>query len=72
MYVKLLLGLAFPFLPIAELPGFIAQSKAIGQKAAGRLFRTRIREIFGSSILSVLNFQENATIVKLALYIPRP
>lgn len=38
-------SVAFPFLPIAEVPGFIEQSRAIGQRAAVRLFRTRIREI---------------------------
>jgi Uma2 family endonuclease len=38
-------SLAFPFLPIAEIPGFIAQSKTIGQRGAVRLFRDRIREI---------------------------
>ncbi|MBC6479314.1 MAG: Uma2 family endonuclease [Hormoscilla sp. GM7CHS1pb] len=36
---------AFPVLPIAEVPGFIAQSQAIGQRSAVRLFRQRIREI---------------------------
>lgn len=36
---------AFPFLPIAEIPGFIEQSKTIGQRASVRLFRSRIREI---------------------------
>jgi len=45
MYVKLFLSLAFPFLPIAEIPEFIEQSRAIGQRSAVRLFRTRIREI---------------------------
>jgi len=38
-------SLAFPFLPIAEIPGFIAQSRNIGQRAVVRLFRDRIREI---------------------------
>ena len=38
-------SVAFPFLPIAEIPGFIEQSRAIGQRSAVRLFRTRIREI---------------------------
>jgi Uma2 family endonuclease len=38
-------SLAFPFLPIAEIPGFIEQSKAIGQRAAVRLFRERVREL---------------------------
>ena len=38
-------SLAFPFLPIAEVPGFIEQSKTIGQRSAVRLFRQRIREI---------------------------
>ncbi|PSB42002.1 hypothetical protein C7B67_25890 [filamentous cyanobacterium Phorm 6] len=36
---------AFPFLPIAEIPAFIEQSRAMGQRSAVRLFRTRIREI---------------------------
>ncbi len=38
-------SLAFPFLPIAEIPGLIEQSKSIGQRAAVRLFRERVREI---------------------------
>jgi len=38
-------SLAFPFLPVAEIPGFIEQSRTIGQRAAVRLFRERIREI---------------------------
>lgn len=42
-------SLAFPFLPIAEIPGFIEQSKVVGQRAVVRLFRTRIREILKSS-----------------------
>lgn len=37
-------SLAFPFLPIAEIPGLIEQSKTIGQRAAVRLFRERVRE----------------------------
>ncbi len=36
---------AFPFLPIAEIPAFIEQSKTIGQRAAVRLFRDRVREL---------------------------
>ncbi|CBN57542.1 MULTISPECIES: Uma2 family endonuclease [Kamptonema] len=38
-------SLAFPFLPIAEIPGLIEQSKTIGQRAAVRLFRERVREV---------------------------
>jgi Uma2 family endonuclease len=38
-------SLAFPFLPIAEVPQFIERSKEIGQRSAVRLFRARIREI---------------------------
>jgi Uma2 family endonuclease len=38
-------SVAFPFLPIAEIPGFIEQSKTVGQRAAVRLFRKRIAEI---------------------------
>ena len=38
-------SLAFPFLPVAEIPGFIEQSRTIGQRAAVRLFRQRIREL---------------------------
>ncbi|WP_333108780.1 MULTISPECIES: hypothetical protein [unclassified Microcoleus] len=38
-------SLAFPFLPVAEIPGFIEQSRTIAQRAAVRLFRQRIREI---------------------------
>jgi Uma2 family endonuclease len=42
-------SLAFPFLPITEVPAFIEQSKTIGQRTAVRLFRTRIREILHRS-----------------------
>ncbi len=42
-------SLAFPVLPIAEIPSFIEQSKTIGQRASVRLFRTRIREILQTS-----------------------
>ena len=42
-------SIAFPFLPIAEIPSFIEQSKTIGQRASVRLFRARIREILQSS-----------------------
>jgi Uma2 family endonuclease len=35
----------FPFLPIAEVPGFIEQSKTIGQRSVVRSFKARIREI---------------------------
>lgn len=38
-------SIAFPFLPIAEVPNFIEQSKTIGQRTAVRLFRQRIQEI---------------------------
>ena len=38
-------SLAFPFLPIAEISGLIEQSKAIGQRAAVRLFRESVREV---------------------------
>ncbi|OCR00997.1 hypothetical protein BCD67_06460 [Oscillatoriales cyanobacterium USR001] len=41
-------SLAFPFLPIAEVPGFMEQSIIIGQRSAVRLFRQRIREILGN------------------------
>ncbi|MEG3895962.1 MULTISPECIES: Uma2 family endonuclease [unclassified Microcoleus] len=41
-------SLAFPFLPVPEIPGFIEQSRTIGQRAAVRLFRQRIREILPS------------------------
>lgn len=41
-------SIAFPFLPIAEIPGFIEQSKTIGQRASVRAFRARIKEILQS------------------------
>lgn len=44
-YESVAQSLAFPFLPIAEIPEFIEQSRAIGQRAAVRLCGTRIREI---------------------------
>lgn len=42
-------SLAFPFIPIAEIPDFIEQSRAIGQRSAVRLFRRRIRDILTSN-----------------------
>ena len=44
-YEKCDRSLAFPFLPVAEIPGFIEQSRTVGQRAAVRLFRQRIKEI---------------------------
>lgn len=44
-YEKCETSLAFPFLPVAEIPGFIEQSRTVGQRAAVRLFRQRIKEI---------------------------
>lgn len=44
-------SLAFPNLAIADIPSLIQQSKIIGQRAAVRLFRTRIREILQASDL---------------------
>jgi Uma2 family endonuclease len=41
-------SLAFPSLPIAEVPGFVEQSSTIGQRATVRLFRTRMREILAA------------------------
>lgn len=38
-------SLAFPCLPIAEVAGFIEQSRTIGQRSAVRLFRQRVRKI---------------------------
>jgi len=37
-------SLAFPFLPVTEVTGFIEQSNTQGQRTAVRLFRQRIRE----------------------------
>jgi Uma2 family endonuclease len=44
-YEKCDRSLAFPFLPVAQIPGFIEQSRTVGQRAAVRLFRQRIKEI---------------------------
>lgn len=44
-YQKCDRSLAFPLLPVAEIPSFIEQSRTIGQRSAVRLFRQRIREI---------------------------
>lgn len=49
-YVQAEQSLAFPMLPITEVPGFIEQSGAIGQRAAVRLFRTRIQEILSVEV----------------------
>ncbi|HEY9651004.1 MAG TPA: Uma2 family endonuclease, partial [Coleofasciculaceae cyanobacterium] len=42
-------SLAFPFIPITEIPGLIEQSKIVGQRASVRLFRARLREILRSN-----------------------
>jgi hypothetical protein len=47
-YQEVAQSLAFPLLPIAEVPSFIEQSRIIGQRSAVRLFRQRIREILGN------------------------
>lgn len=44
-------SLAFPCLPIPDIPDLIEQSKIIGQRAVVRLFKTRIREIIQNSDL---------------------
>lgn len=44
-YELSLTSIAFPFLPISEVPNFIEQAKTIGQRATVRSFRDRIREI---------------------------
>ncbi len=44
-YQKCDRSLAFPFLPVGEIPGFIEQSRTVGQRATVRLFRQRIKEI---------------------------
>ncbi|MBW4619906.1 MAG: Uma2 family endonuclease [Cyanosarcina radialis HA8281-LM2] len=41
-------SLAFPFLPVVEVPNFIEQSQNIGQRSAVRSFRARIREVLSS------------------------
>ncbi|MFB2935674.1 Uma2 family endonuclease [Aerosakkonemataceae cyanobacterium BLCC-F154] len=42
-------SLAFPFLPLTEIPGFIEQSRTVGQRSAVRLFRQRIRDILANN-----------------------
>jgi Uma2 family endonuclease len=42
-------SLAFPCLPIEEIPLLIEQSKEIGQRAVVRLFREKIREILANN-----------------------
>jgi Uma2 family endonuclease len=41
-------SLAFPFFPVDEVPDLIERSKEIGQRAAVRLFRDRIRAVLQS------------------------
>jgi Uma2 family endonuclease len=38
-------SLAFPFLPIKEIPNLIEQSRTIGQRSAVKLFKQKIQEI---------------------------
>lgn len=45
-------SLAFPFIPIEEIPNFIEQSRTIGQRSAVRLFQQRIREILNNQSTS--------------------
>ncbi|MGA9382503.1 MAG: Uma2 family endonuclease [Phormidium sp.] len=45
-------SLAFPFLPIGEIPNFIEQSRTMGQRSAVRLFKQRIREIINTQSTS--------------------
>ncbi|HEY9705876.1 MAG TPA: Uma2 family endonuclease [Allocoleopsis sp.] len=47
-YEKCDRSLAFPFLPITEIPDFIEQSLTIGQRTTVKLFRNRIKEILTS------------------------
>lgn len=47
-YEKCDRSLAFPFLPVAEIPSFIDQSRTVGQRGAVRLFRQRIKEVLRS------------------------
>ncbi|NER39030.1 MAG: Uma2 family endonuclease [Oscillatoria sp. SIO1A7] len=44
-------SLAFPFLPVLEVPSFLVQSQKIGQRAAVRQFRARIQEILSGETL---------------------
>ncbi len=44
-YLRVPKSIAFPFLPVADIPNFIANSKAIGQRRTIRQFRERIRDI---------------------------
>lgn len=44
-YVQVDRSLAFPCLPVAEVPEYIERSKEVGQRSTVRLFRARIREI---------------------------
>jgi Uma2 family endonuclease len=41
-------SLAFPCLPVAEIPQLIQQSQTIGERAVVRLFKNRIREILAT------------------------
>ena len=42
-------SLAFPFLPIDEIPSLIEQSNQLGQRSAIRQFRQRIRQILSAA-----------------------
>ena len=43
-------SLAFPCLLLAEIPGFIEQSRTLGQRSAVRLWRQRIRELLPTQV----------------------
>ena len=42
-------SLAFPSLPVTEIPQLVEQSKVIGQRAAIRLFREQIKIVLSSN-----------------------
>jgi len=49
-YQLVIQSIAFPFLPVGEVPGFIEQSRTIGQRSAVRLFRQRIQETLANQM----------------------
>jgi Uma2 family endonuclease len=47
-YIQVDRSLAFPCLPVTEVPDLIERSREVGQRSAVRLFRARIREILST------------------------
>ena len=62
-------SLAFPFLPIAEIPALIEPSKAIGQRAAVRLFMERVREVLSEKLIFFYRSTKNVSLFSITYFL---